>query len=228
VSERAKLSRFARSLGRVLTGGPARPARLAKRCAAGLVALVVIVATTWVGFTLAAHSAGAKIAATSPATTICAPLPYQPCGQGPAPHTDGLRCLPGWYDVDGNAADGCEATADGVDHQPLVAGHVLEANLVPVGEIDSYPMVVKGGGFFSCGPSVTATLQSPPGVTDQVRIFDGFKILATATSIDGQPATASVAKPSCFGSDAEHLTVTVSAVSGASGADYTLTRTAGW
>ena len=224
----AKLARFARSLGRVLTGGPARPARLAKRCVAAVLALVIVAATAWVGLNLADHSSSANAASTSPATTICAPLPYQPCGQAPAPHTDGLRCLPGWYDVDGNAADGCEATSDGVDQQPLVTGQILEANLVPVGEIDSYPLAVKGGGFFSCGPSVTVTLQSPAGVTDQVRIFDGIKILATATSVDAQPATASVPKPSCFGSDAEHLTVTVSGVDGATGADYTLTRTAGW
>ena len=218
---------MARGVGRLLTGGPARPARLAKRFTAGAVALVVIAATVWVGLTLANHSASAN-AASSSSTTICAPLPYQPCGQPPASHTDGLRCLPGWYDVDGNAADGCEATADGVDHQPLVAGQVLEANLVPVGEIDSYPMAVRGGAFFSCGPDLTVTLQAPAGVTDELRIFKGIKILATVTSTNGQSMSASLSKPSCIGSDPERLTVTVSGLSGASAADYTLTRSAGW
>jgi hypothetical protein len=139
-----------------------------------------------------------------------------------------VRCLPGWYDVDGNPADGCEAAPDGVNGQPLVAHKVLSANLVPVGELDSYPLHLKGGSIFSCGSKLTVTLQAPSGVTDQLKIFKGIKLLASASSSDGQTASASISKPSCLGSDAENLTVTVSGVTGASGADYTLTRTAGW
>jgi hypothetical protein len=118
--------------------------------------------------------------------------------------------------------------ADSFDHDPLISGQPLSANLVPVGEVDSYPLHVSGGGLFSCGPKLTLTLVAPSGVTDEVNIFDGIKLLAGATSVNGQPASVSLSKPSCFGSDAENLTVTVSGVQGASGADYLLTRTRGW
>jgi serine/threonine protein kinase len=232
--EKLTWRRVGRAIGRLLAGGPTRPGRRPRPVVALGIACIAVAAAIWIGLNLANRSPGTATASISSPTSVssptslCAPLPYQPCGQTPAPHTDGLRCLPGWYDIDGNAADGCEARADSVGHQPLVAGQILSANLVPAGETDSYPLHVKGGAILSCGKKLTVTLRAPSGVTDRVEVLNGAEILGTASSSDGQPASVSVSKPSCFRSDPENLTVTVGGVTGASGADYTLTRTAGW
>ena len=224
--------RVLRGIGRALYGPDHRrpPTHRRRRRVIGAVAAVgLVAAATWTATILAGgsgHPALPSAAATRAA--VCAPLPYEPCGSPAAPHTDGLACQAGWYDLDSSTVNGCEATADGVNGTQLVSGRTISANLVPVGEVDTYPTRVDSDALAFCWGSLTVTLTAPPGVTDRVQVRNGSHVLATATSRDGRPATATVGKPSCFGGDGQHDTVTVSGVLGQTGADYTLSRNGGW
>lgn len=69
---------------------------------------------------------------------------------------------------------------------------------------------------------------APVGVADRLEVWRRATLVASAVSIDGQPATADVTKPGCFGSYSQTLSLRVSAVVGTSPADFTLTRSGGW
>jgi hypothetical protein len=171
------------------------------------------------------------VAAPAP-SPVCTPLPYQACGaSGPAPHTTGTTCEPGWYDLDGIAADGCEARSDYVAGLALTADVARHANLVPASALDSFSTHVSGDAFRFCWGSLRVTLTAPAHTAEELTLWKGTTKLADALSADGTPATATVAKPSCFGADSEDLRATVAAVAatgGASAADFTLTRNGGW
>jgi hypothetical protein len=165
------------------------------------------------------QKAAAKPAPSKPLP--CAPLAYQPCGQPVAPFTDGRGCTLSHADYDGIAANGCEASPDAVDGSPLV--HVLRANLVPDGDVDSYPLAVEDKFQLLCDGTVRVTLTAPRGVAQRLELLDGSgTVVGRAASADGQPATATVSDPSCFRDDSGTLHARVSTVSGHSAAEYRL------
>jgi hypothetical protein len=166
--------------------------------------------------------------APAPVTKACTPLPYQPCGQPPAPFTDGRVCLAGRADFDGNPDNGCEAASDYVPGTVLESHRPILANLVPADAVDTFRTNVHDNLFDLCLGQFHVTLTAPPGVTDRVEIMRGGEVLARAVSHDLQPATASAAEPSCFQDNSGWLTVRVTAVQGRSAVDFRLTRSGSW
>ena len=148
-----------------------------------------------------------------------------------APHTNGKTCDSGWYDLNGIAADGCEAHSDYAAGTVLTPQVVLHANLVPASASDSFTTHVSGDALHLCWGSLHVTLTAPAHTAEQLTLWKGTTKVADTLSADGTPATATVHKPSCFSSDSEDLRVTVTAVAatpGASAGDFTLTRDSGW
>jgi tRNA A-37 threonylcarbamoyl transferase component Bud32 len=213
--------------------GGATPARR-RRWPAALLGATVVAAAVPAGVALADHhgtpapAATGPIAVTTPKAPTCVPLAYQPCGQAAAPHTDGRTCEPGWYDLDHSAANGCEAHSDYVRGTMLTADGAVWANLVPAASVDVFHTQVSGDAVFSCLGHLQVTLTAPAGVSDLVQVLHGGDVVGRAVSTDGQAATATVAKPDCFGHDREDLTVRVTDLAGASASDFTLTRSTGW
>jgi hypothetical protein len=153
---------------------------------------------------------------------------YQPCGQPPAPGTDGTQCLPGRADFDGNPLNGCEAISDYQPGTELRAGTAVLANLVPANTVLTFPAHVNDNLLDFCTGQFRVTLTAPPGVTEKVEIVRGGKVLASAVSESLQPSTASAGEPSCFHDNSGWLTVRVSAVSGQSASDFRLSRNGSW
>ncbi len=161
-------------------------------------------------------------------TTACVGLTYQPCGQAPAPGTDGTHCLAGHADFDGNPLNGCEAVSDYNPATVLTDSQAVSANLVPAGAIDVFQTRVSQSFFNPCLTQFHVTLTAPPGTTERVEVVRNGEVLASAVSSGLQPATASASKPSCFSTNAVWLTVRVSTVSGQSAEDFRLTRSGSW
>lgn len=196
---------------------PRRRARLAAGVAA------VAVAGTVGGFAAARDGGGAPAPAPA-AAAACTPLPYQPCGEPPAPFTDGRVCVADHGDYDANPANGCEAAPDTVDGETL--RRRVRANLVPAADVDRYPFEVADHFHFTCDGTLKVTLTAPPGVAQRLRVLDASgTVLGEVISGDGEPATARISEPSCLGDDAQTLTAEVSAVSGRSARPYELERT---
>ncbi len=226
--------------GRILAAGSVRllgdpvqrRARSSRRrwLAAGAVAAVAAV----VGLVIAGIGSGSQAGpgASRAPTVTCSPLPYLPCGATvPAPHTNATACDPGWYNLDGIAADGCEARSDYAAGAVLTGGAGLHANLVPASARDDFPTHVSGNALHLCWGSLHVTLTAPAHTAEQLTIWKGTSKVADAVSTNGTSATATVHKPSCFASDSEDLLVSVTAVAangGASASDFTLTRDGGW
>jgi hypothetical protein len=61
-----------------------------------------------------------------------------------------------------------------------------------------------------------------------VDLLHGDRLLASAVSHDGQPASARAGEPSCFSNNSAWLTVRVSSAQGTSPADFVLSRSGGW
>ncbi|MGN6694378.1 MAG: serine/threonine-protein kinase [Aquihabitans sp.] len=144
-------------------------------------------------------------------TTTCAPLPFQPCGEEPAPNTDGRVCLDGFADYDGDPANGCEAAADGLADDSKLDG-VVSANLVPTDDVDTYLLDVGDSFQFLCDGTLHVTLTAPPGVIQRVTVLDGDRVLGTKSSSDGDPATVDIGDPDCIFDDATTLRVRVESV----------------
>ncbi|MCU4184233.1 serine/threonine protein kinase [Acidiferrimicrobium sp. IK] len=218
---------------RALLGGDGpRPWSRRRRVAAAVCAsagMLAVAAVAAIALTGGSGNAAARHVAGVPGTApACQPLVYQACGAAPAPHTDGYRCLPGWYDLDALAADGCEARSDYTGSQVLTAAKPITANLVPAGAVDTFTTKVDGHLFSLCSDTLRVELTSPAHVADRLDVLHGSSVVATATSIDGQAATATVQKPGCFGSHSEELTLRVSSAVGASAGDFVLSRSGGW
>lgn len=155
-------------------------------------------------------------------TTTCAPLPYQPCGEEPAPNTDGRVCLDGFADYDGDRATGCEAVADGLPDDSKLDG-LVSANLVPTDDVDTYLLDVGDGLQLLCDGELRVTLTAPRGVSQRLTVLDGDQVLGSKASSDGTPATVAVGDPDCIFNDATTLRVRVESVgSDRSPEDYTL------
>jgi hypothetical protein len=198
---------------------------------AGAASAVLVVGPV-VAVALAGPRSGSVSAAAKAPDAVCTPLPYFACGASvPAAHTDGTTCDPGWYDMDGLASDGCEARSDFSTGTTLTSTTVRQANLVPASARDSFALHVSGSALRLCWGSLHVTLTAPDRTAEQLTLWKGSAQVATAVSVSGKPATATVSKPSCFGADSEDLRATVSVVAatpGASASNFTLTRDAGW
>lgn len=178
-----------------------------------LAAAVAVVATAAI-VALSVGVSGRPEAAAGPTTTApppCTDLPYRPCGQPVAPFTDGTRCTLDHADFDGNRANGCEAAPDTVDGTRLTGS--VRANLVPVGDVDRYPVPVADHRQLLCDGRVRLTITAPAGAAVHLEVRDAKgRPLAETASADGVPASVSLDEPSCFGNDATTLTAIVTSV----------------
>jgi hypothetical protein len=227
-------------VGRILSRWPARllgdpvhrgaPSSRRRWLAAGAV-VAVAACVGWVTVGVGSGARSAPGASKAP-VVVCSPLPYLPCGATvPAPHTNATTCDPGWYNLDGIVADGCEARSDFGAGTVLTQDVAVRANLVPASARDDFLTHVSGNALNLCWGSLHVTLTAPPQTAEQLTIWKGTSKVADAVSANGTPATATVHKPSCFASDREDLRVSVAAVAvtgGASASDFTLTRDGGW
>jgi hypothetical protein len=171
-----------------------------------------------------ASDAAAAPNTTAPPTTLCATRPYQPCGQPPAPGTDGVACIDDRADYDRVLANGCEAVPDTIDGSRL-DGQV-SANLVPADDVDEYPFEVGDHLQLTCNGAITLTLTAPKGVSMRLEVLDGNDVLGTAVSADGEPGVAQIDDPSCLGDDSGTFVARVTSIgSDRSAKDYTVTRT---
>jgi hypothetical protein len=188
---------------------------------AGGLAVATLVAAVLVA---SRETGDAPTSTTEPPTTTCEPLPYQPCGQPAAPNTDGRACLETFDDYDADAANGCEAAADGLaDGSPLRDS--LEATLVPRDDVDTFSMEVGDGSQLLCDGRFTVTLTAPPGVSMRLEVLDGDEVLGQTASADGVPATVGLDEPRCLNDDSTTLTARVSPIgSDRSAAPYRLER----
>ncbi|MCB1038333.1 MAG: serine/threonine protein kinase [Acidimicrobiales bacterium] len=227
-----------------LRGGPAgtlvRPGAAAgatrRRRAAAIASVVVAAVAVAAALAVVLRSsdgdrrddAAAGATTTSETTTTteaCEDKPYQPCGSEPAPNTDGERCLDDTADYDDDALNGCEAVPDDLGDDTFLDGE-LQANLVPVDDVDTYRLEVEDRFQLSCDGQVHVTLTAPAGTSQRVRVLDGDVELASAVSGDGVPGTATVREANCFTSDSTTLTVVVESVgTDRSPEDYVLTAT---
>lgn len=202
-----------------LLGGPGgtRPRRPVPRRrgealrSAGLVAAVVVACIALAVATVAAVRAVAgdeeaaevapPVSTTVPPSTAppCTDLPYQPCGEPPAPNTDGHRCTGATADYDGRAGNGCEAEPDGSDGAAL--DERLTANLVPAGDRDAFVFEVEDGFQVLCDGAVTVTLTAPAGVAQRLEVLRDGEVLGTAVSADGAPGEVRLRERDCGGDD---------------------------
>jgi serine/threonine protein kinase len=160
-------------------------------------------------------------------TTTCTPLPYQPCGQVPAPYTDGRQCVAGHADYDGIRTNGCEAAPDSVDHTAL--DDPISANLVPATDVDRYPFHLSQHFKLFCNGSVDVTLTAPAGVSMLLEVVRDGDVQGSAVSTDGAPATVNLQPDSCFGGDGADMVAVVKWTGSArTAADYVLERHGSW
>jgi hypothetical protein len=218
VRPRSLASRRHRRTG-VLAGAAAGAIALA---ALGAAALYVRGNDDEAGAVGAPTTTGAPVT-TAPPTTLCEARVYQPCGEEPAPGTDGVACIDNRADYDRVLANGCEAVPDGIDGTQLDSE--LEATLVPADDVDEYPFVVGDHLQLTCDGLVSLTITAPKGVTVRLEVLRDDEVIGTAVSADGVPGTADLDDPSCLRDDSGTLVARVSSVgSDRSGADYVLTR----
>jgi hypothetical protein len=104
----------------------------------------------------------------------------------------------------------------------------LSANLVPVTAVDAFQAQIAESLFHFCFNKFRVTLTAPAGTTDQVQIIDNGDVLATVTSSDQEPATATASKPSCFASGSVPVTIQVTDVTGQSAQDFQLVNSGSW
>ncbi|MDQ2728675.1 MAG: serine/threonine protein kinase, partial [Actinomycetota bacterium] len=204
--------------------GPGEPARPSSRrrqvvsvvaAAFGMAAVgaVIVIAHTG-GIRPPAAGAATRAAIPAPART-CVPEPYLPCGDTlVAPHTDGRACTAGWYDLDSIAANGCEAHSDYLAGAALAPGVPVRANLVPASTTDSFTTHVSGHALNLCWGALHVTLDAPAKTAERLTIWDRAHQVTSALSADGNPATVTIGKPSCFGADSRTFLVTVTGAAG--------------
>lgn len=195
-------------------------ARTSPRARRGLaiaaVAAIAVAAAIGVALAGGDGDGDGEVAASFATTTTeaCIDLPYQPCGEEPAPNTDGRACLEGYADYDQDAANGCEAEPDPYDATLDLddLDGPLEATLVPADDIDTYRLTVRDAFQLNCGGQLRVTLTAPEGVTQRVTVRDGDEERGSAASADGEPATVTVREQDCGGDDGTVLIVEVTSV----------------
>ena len=206
----------------------ARPPRRALAVVGAALAVILLAA---LGLGLNASDGGDDGDA-SPSTTTspeptqppCEPLKYQPCGQAPAPGTDGRACIDDHADYDGLVSNGCEAAPDDVDGTELVDR--TAANIVPADDVDRYPLVIRDELDVGCNNTFRLRVVAPPGLSLQLTLLDADgEVVGQTTSADGIAGEISVRDPRCFRSDDGEYLAEVTATGSDRSADlYVLTR----
>jgi tRNA A-37 threonylcarbamoyl transferase component Bud32 len=214
-----RLWRLAVPVGRPRTAPRRRPPWLAPLLAAGVAGCAVAAIAVVPGLLrrqpaaarqpAARHPAAAATATTAPTAHATKASPPPATAAAPTPRA---------------------AIPDRVDGTPLVDGQPIVANLVPAGEVDTYPMTIEDhlAIFPFCDGEIDVTLTAPPGATEQVRILDHGRLVTQAVSSNGAPATAAFPKPGCFPDHGGTYTVSVRGLAGATSADYRLERNGSW
>lgn len=154
----------------------------------------------------------------------CSPQKYQPCGEPPAPHTDGRTCIDDHADYDGLVSNGCEAAPDDLDGTELVDR--IAANIVPADDVDRYPLRIDDEGDLGCNNTFRLGLTAPEGSSLLLELFDAEgELVAQTTSAEGIPGEIAVQDPRCFRSDAGEFEAQVTATGSDRTAErYVLTR----
>lgn len=163
----------------------------------------------------------------APPTTPCVGLAYQPCGEEPAPGTDGRRCIDQRADYDGDATNGCEAEPDDVEGAEL--GEV-EATIVPADDTDTFTVDVDDRVHLTCDGHITFELVAPVGMSLRLEVHDpDDEVLGEVTSADGVLGRLRIDEPRCFDDDSATLTAVVTPIgSERSGDAYRLSRSGNW
>ncbi len=107
------------------------------------------------------------------ATEPCQDLPFQPCGEDPAPNTDGRRCLDGFADYDEDPANGCEAEPDDLPEGTELIDEI-SANLVPADDVDTFVVNVRDNVRTSRATAHDHAHRAG-GVTQRVSLFDASR-----------------------------------------------------
>jgi hypothetical protein len=155
----------------------------------------------------------------------CVDLPYQPCGAAePAPNTDGEGCIDDHADYDRQWENGCEAAPDDQDGRPL--DEVIDANIVPGDDVDTYPLEIRDTMQATCNGSVELVLEPPPGIELALDVLDREgAVVGNATGTADQPAVVVIDETECGDDDAAKLEVVVRPVGpGRVPDDYVLRR----
>ena len=177
------------------------------------------------------HSRGRDIEAApqaQPEHDPCVPLPYQPCGEPPAPFTDGRACTALHADYDAIAANGCEAAPDALEDGTRLDRNIT-ANLVPADDTDTFSMTVDDEFQLFCDGLLRVALTSSPGTTQRLEVIDSSgRLLESVTSTDGERARVSIYETSCGGNDSTRLTARITTVRGHSAQSYSLDRSGGF
>ncbi|HET9610769.1 MAG TPA: serine/threonine-protein kinase [Acidimicrobiales bacterium] len=205
-----------------------------RRAAAALGAVVATAAVAVAGVAVSrgggSGTAGDAEADGGPATASagdCVDLPYQPCGEPPAPHTDGASCIDDHDDYDGLAANGCEAAPDDRDGERL--DERVEANVVPRDDVDTYVLELDDEIRRRCDGAVEIRLEAPPGMVLELELRDHLGIVDRASGVDGIPAVVRLTEERCGADDRTAYDVVVRATGDARVADdYVLTREGGF
>jgi hypothetical protein len=139
----------------------------------------------------------------------CVDQPYQPCAQAePAPNTDGAGCVDDHADYDGQWQNGCEAVPDDADGRPL--DDMIEANIVPGDDVDTYPLEVRDNIQASCDGSVELVLEPPPGVELALDVLDREgAVVGNATGTAEVPAVVVVDEAECGDDDTMKLEIVI-------------------
>lgn len=197
---------------------PGRRRRRAGRTAALVVAAIAAIAAVAAGAVLLGRDRTTATAAapattsteTSTSTVPCTPQPYQPCGKAAAPFTDGVRCVDGHADYDGEATNGCEAAPDTVGDTTLRADTPVQANLVPASDTDRFTFDVPSRLSLFCDGEVDITLVAPAGAALRLEVQSAGRTVGTTTAADGAAATVRLTQQSCFGGDAGEYVAKIS------------------
>ncbi|HKE72644.1 MAG TPA: serine/threonine-protein kinase [Acidimicrobiales bacterium] len=190
---------------------------------AAAVAVALLAAAGWVATRDRGGRDPGGALADAPRGADCTARPYQPCGQKPAPFTDGSRCIEDHADYDRNRANGCEAAPDDADGKPLLK--TIRANIVPAADVDSFPVRVEDHLQIFCDGTIEFRLEAPAGMVLSLEIDGDDGPIDTATAVAGTPAVIRLGEERCGGSDATTLRAVVRAVgSDRVAGDYELSR----
>ena len=159
-------------------------------------------------------------------TTSCTPLPYWPCGAAtPAAGTDGDACVEGRAEYDRVVTNGCEAVPDGRDGEVLDG--LIEANLVPGDDVDSFTFTLGDSFNLRCNGRATITLVAPRGIAQRLDVLRDGDVVDTTTSADREPSTIELREQNCFGDDGGTFVAVVSSVGEDRSPDYYRLEVAG-
>ena len=192
----------------------------------GVAALVLVAAAGLAIALVQTSDDGGEAAATTTAPTepACVALPYQPCGEPPAPNTDGRVCIDDHADYDGLPSTGCEAAPDDLDGTELIDR--IAANIVPADDVDQYPLSIRDELDLGCNNAFRLRIVAPDGLSLQVSLLDDDgDVVGQTTSADGIAGEIAVRDPRCFlGDDGDYVAEVSATGSDRTAEGYVLTR----